>query len=348
MHFASDNAGPVHPSIMQALVKANEGWAMPYGNDDITKRATDRLRNVLEAPDATVFFAPTGTAANALILATLVQPFQAICCTAEAHIHVDECNAPEFYTGGAKLIEIASDQALMDPDALAHRLEELDANGVHSPQTGAISLTSLTERGTVYDPERIRALARIAHANGLFVHLDGARFANAAAALGMSPAELTWKAGIDALSFGGTKNGLMGAEACVIFDPAKAREMERRRHRAGLNFSKNRFLAAQFDAYLTDDLWLELAATANAAAQSLARGLQQIPEVSFLHAGPANMLFAQFERADHQRLLAAGAQYNLWNSTLDGDPKEKIAARLVCDWSCPQADIDQFVEILRR
>ena len=248
---------------------------------------------------------------------------------------------------GAALGEIDSDDALMDPDALARQIIELRANGVHSPQPGAVSITSVTERGTLYSLDHIAEIARTAHENDLSVHLDGARFANAVAALGCSPAEMSWKAGIDALSFGGTKNGLMGAEACVVFDPAKARDLELRRHRGGHNFSKNRFLAAQFDAYLENDLWLTLAHSSNGAAQDLAAGLGQIPGVSFLHDTPANMMFPRFPRAAHQRLKAAGAQYNLWDGPLDGDPDQDVAARLVCDWSCPADSITRFCALVR-
>ena len=312
MHFASDNSGPIHPKVMEALVAANEGWALPYGNDDWTRRAAEQVRAVFEAPDAAVYFVSTGTAANALILGTLAQPYQTIFCTPEAHIHEDECNAPEFYTGGAKLTLIDSQDACMDPDALARQIGVLKAGGVHSPQPGPVSITSVTERGTLYSMDQIRALTSVARAHNCPVHLDGARLANALVALDVSPAEMTWRAGIDAVSFGGTKNGLMSVEAVVMFDTDKARAFQHRRKRAGHLFSKSRFLSAQMDAYLKDDLWNDLARKSNDAGQRLARALRQLQDVDFLWKPQANMVFAQFPRAAHHRLKDAGAMYNWW------------------------------------
>ncbi|MEM8803418.1 MAG: beta-eliminating lyase-related protein, partial [Pseudomonadota bacterium] len=219
MHFASDNAGPVHPRVMEALAQANDGWALPYGNDDVTRRAADKVREVFEAPDAAVYFVATGSAANAILLGTMSAPFQTVFCTAEAHIHEDECNAPEFYTSGAKLTLVASDDARMSADALETAITALEGGNVHGPQPGPVSLTQVTERGTVYTLDQLGALAQVAKTHGMPVHLDGARFANALIALDTTPAEMTWRVGIDTVSFGGTKNGLMGVEAAVIFDP---------------------------------------------------------------------------------------------------------------------------------
>lgn len=347
MHFASDNSGPVHPHIMQALAQANEGWALPYGNDDWTRSAIQKVRDIFEAPEASVFLTATGTSANALVLGTLAQPFQTIFCTKEAHIHEDECNAPEFYTGGAKLTLIDSHDARMDPDALASQIRILKAGGVHSPLPGPVSITTVTERGTVYSIDQIRALAQVAQAHECPLHLDGARFANAMVALDASPAEMTWRAGVDAVSFGGTKNGCMGVEAVVIFDPALAQSFAHRRKRAGHLFSKSRYLGAQIDAYLTDDLWITLAGQSNDAAARLASALKAIPGTSFLWEREANMLFTNFPRAAHRRLTEAGAQYNLWDGTLDGDPNQDLAARLVCDWSCRDEDIARFCQLVR-
>lgn len=345
MKFASDNSGPVHPVVMEALAKANEGWAMPYGNEDLTRQAAQAVRDVFEAPEAAVYFVPTGTAANAILLATMAQPYQTVFCTPEAHINVDECNAPEFYSGGAKLTLIDAEDARMDPDSLDRAITALKGD-VHSPQPGALSLTQVTERGTLYAMDHLRALTKIAKAHDVPVHLDGARFANALVALDVSPAEMSWRAGVDAVSFGGTKNGLMGVEAAVIFDPAKAWEFELRRKRGGHLFSKNRYLAAQMAAYLTDDLWLEMARSANAAGQKLAHELAQIPYVEFDVTPQANMLYASFPRSAHRRLQDAGAKYYLHGS-LDGPDDDLLLSRLVTDWSCPEAHIDQFVQLLR-
>lgn len=346
MRFASDNSGPVHPKVMQALAAANEGWAMPYGNEDITHQAADAVRQVFEAPDAAVFFTATGTAANAILLGTMTQPFQTAFCTPEAHIHEDECNAPEFYTGGAKLTLVESRDAKMVPEALEKSIRALSGGNVHGPQPGTLSITQVTERGTLYSLDEIRALTSIAKSHGMSVHMDGARFANALVALDISPADMTWRAGVDAVSFGGTKNGLMGVEAAVIFDPSKAWEFELRRKRGGHLFSKNRFLSAQMAAYVADDLWLDMARMANKAGQDLARALRQVPGVTMLFEPEANMLYPVFPRAAHRRLHDAGAMYYL-NGSPEGASDEDVPCRLVTDWSCPEAHIRDFVDIVR-
>ncbi|MCG6884747.1 MAG: low specificity L-threonine aldolase [Silicimonas sp.] len=347
MRFASDNSGPVHPKIMAALQAANEGWALPYGNDDLTRAAADRVRDVFEAPEAAVYFVATGSAANVLSLATVTKPFQTIFCTPEAHIEEDECNGPEFYTGGAKLTLIESAEAKMNADALARVLAAKAGRSVHGAQPGPLSITQLTERGTLYSISEIKALSGIAKANGLPVHLDGARFANAMVALGCSAAEMSWKAGVDIVSFGGTKNGLMGAEAVVIFDADLAWEFELRRKRGGHLFSKNRFLAAQMEAYLADDLWLDMARTANASAQRIAAGLQAIEGVRLLYPAAANMIYAEFPAAAHRRLHDAGAQYYPAKGATEGADEAPHSARIVADWSCPDANIERFLALVR-
>ncbi len=346
MRFASDNSGPVHPRVMDALAAANEGWAMPYGNEDLTRKAANAVRDVFEAPEAAVYFVATGTAANALLLSVLTQPYQTVFCTAQAHIHEDECNAPEFYTGGAKLTLVPSENALMDRADLERAVTALEGDNVHGPQPGCLSLTQVTERGTLYTLDQLRGLTEVAKSHGMPVHLDGARLANAVAMMDVSPADMTWRAGVDAVSFGGTKNGLMGVEAAVIFDPAKAWEFELRRKRGGHLFSKNRYLAAQMAAYLKDNLWLDMARAANAAGQKLAGELRQIPGVTFEYEPQANMLYPVFPRAAHRRLHDAGAAYYV-DGNLDGPDDEPIASRLVTDWSCPEAHIAEFVDLLR-
>ena len=211
-------------------------------------------------------------------LATLCPPWATIFCHRRSHIEEDECGAPEFFTGGAKLTLADGGDGRIDPDALADAISFANRIGVHNIQRGALSLTNVTELGTVYSPDHIAQLSEIAHGWKLPVHLDGARFANAVIATGATPAELTWKAGVDAVCFGGSKNGLMAAEVVVLFDPDCAWEFELRRKRGGHLFSKHRFLSAQFDAYLEDGLWLDLARRANAAADLLASGLSDITE----------------------------------------------------------------------
>jgi threonine aldolase len=227
-------------------------------------RVTARLREIFEAPEAAVHLVATGTAANALALACVAPPWGAIFCHREAHVAEDECGAPEFYTGGAKLVLVDGAHGRIDPDGLAAALGSATPRGVHNVQNAALTLTNATEAGTVYGPDEVAALADIAARHGMPVHLDGARFANAVAHLGCTPAELTWKAGVDALSFGGTKNGLIGVEAVILFDPARSWEFELRRKRGGHLLSKHRYLSAQMEACLADDLWRDLGAPARA------------------------------------------------------------------------------------
>ena len=254
MNLKSDNAGPAHPEVMQALAEANAGFALPYGGDDATRAACDRLRAEFEAPEAAVHLVATGTAANALALATMAQPWQTVFCTPLAHIHTDECQAPEFYTGGAKLTLAGADDK-MTPEALDRAIAGWPPGDVHASQRGPVALTQVTEMGRVYALDELRALTGIAAAHEIPVYMDGARFANALEALDCTPAEMTWKAGIDAVSVGGTKNGCLGVEAVIFFDPAPAWECELRRKRGAHLFSKHRYLGAQMLAYLDSGLW---------------------------------------------------------------------------------------------
>ena len=348
MFFASDNTGPVHPKIMEALNRANVGYAMPYGADAMMDKVREQIREVFEAPEAAVYLVSTGTAANSLILATLARPWETVFCAPVSHIHEDECNAPEFFTGGAKLTLVGAANAKMVPEKLRRKIEAEETRGVHGPQRGPVSITQVTERGTVYSLDEIRTICDIAKSYGLATHMDGARFANALVALGCSPAEMTWKAGIDAVSFGGTKNGCMGVEAVIFFDPKHAWEFELRRKRGAHLPSKNRYLAAQMSAYLTSNLWLDNAKAANAAAARLTAGLKQTENTSFLYEPEANIIFAGWPRSAHQRLHDAGAQYYIMEGELEGDnPDEILTARLVSDWSASEENIDQFLMLLK-
>ena len=346
MFFASDNAGPVHPEVLTALSRANEGYAMPYGADDGMGRVRTQIREIFEAPNAMVHLVSTGTAANSLALACMCQPFETAFCSAVAHIHEDECSAPEFYTGGAKLTIVPCAVDKMTPDDLRASIAAEGTRGVHGPQRGAVSITQVAEKGSVHTLDELKALIAVAKEFDLPVHLDGARFANALAKLDCTPAEMSWKLGVDAVSFGGTKNGLMGVEAVIFFDPKQTWEFELRRKRGAHLFSKTRYLAAQMEAYLTDDLWLTSARHANANMARLANGLRQIEGVSFLAEPDANMVFALMPRAVHKRLHDGGAVYYLMQGELVGDdPDETLLCRLVCDWSISEAQIDQFITL---
>lgn len=345
MYLASDNTGPAHPEVIDALVSANEGFSTPYGDDALMDQVTGRIRDVFEAPKASVYLVSLGTAANALALATLSQPWQAIFCTPLAHIHTDECNAPEFFTGGAKL-SLVGEGDKMTPEALTTAIEGWTLGDVHVSQRGPVALTQATEMGRVYSVAEITALATVARDHGLPTYMDGARFANALVTQNCTPAEMTWKAGLDAVSLGGTKNGCLGVEAVVFFNPENAWEFELRRKRSAHLISKHRYLSAQMLAYLSDDLWLRSARQANANAARLAEGLHSVPGCAFLAQPQANMIFARLPRATHQRLHAAGAVYGLHDGPLDsGAADEPLTCRLVCDWSIGEEQIASFVEI---
>lgn len=341
MFFASDNSGPAHPSVLAALTAANKGYAFGYGNDPITADVTARIRDLFEAPQAEVFLVSTGTAANAILLGTLANPWDAIFCADLSHIELDECNAPEFYSG-AKLTLVPTIHGKMSPADLSSMMAP-DRN-FQNAQRGPLSLSQVTETGTIYTTDEIAALTAIARSHGCASHLDGARFANAMVALGCTPAEMSWKAGIDAVSFGGTKNGLLGAEACIIFDPELAQEFGFRRKRGGHLASKHRYLAAQMQAYLTDDLWRDLASNANDRCAQLAAGLRGAG-LEMLYEPQANMIFAKIPNKTHQQLQAAGAIYYVEDGDVT-DPDAVLTIRLVTDWSVTPDTVQQFIDLL--
>jgi threonine aldolase len=340
MYFASDNTSGLPGPILDAITRANEGYASGYGTDPLMDTLRARIRDLFEAPQAEVMLVTTGTAANALALATLCPPWGAIYCQDLAHIEVDECGAPEFYTGGAKLVHVPGPDGKIDAQALRDALAHSGHGVVHAVQPAALSLTNLTECGTRYSVAEITELAQIAHDHGLPVHLDGARFVNALVAEGCTPAEMSWRAGVDVLVLGGTKNGLMGVEAVIFFDPARYWEAQLRRKRAGHLWSKHRFLSAQMLAWIEGGLWRDLAHHANEMAARLEAGLAG--RLMFPRGG--NMLFATLPRDTHARLQAAGAQYFLWPDH-QNDP-ETVSARLVTSWSTRAEDVDQFLSLL--
>ncbi|MEL6584647.1 MAG: beta-eliminating lyase-related protein [Pseudomonadota bacterium] len=348
MFFSSDNAGPAAPEVMQALSRANEGYASPYGNDASMERVTELMRNVLEAPEAAVYLVATGTAANVLALSCFAPGWTRIYTHRTAHIEEDECGAPEFYTAGAKLHLLDGTDGKISPETLHQAIADTPQGFVHGQQRGAISITNLTECGTAYTPSDVAALGGVAQEFDLPLHMDGARFSNAVAGTNATAAQMTWQAGVDALSFGGTKNGLLGVEAVVFFDPKHAWEFELRRKRGAHLFSKHRYLSAQMEAYLTDDLWLRLARQSNAMAKRLSDGIVALGG-TLTHPTDGNQVFASWAKAGHVAAQAKGAQYYLWphSETMDGDDDTPISARLVCNWATTEDDVDQFLEAIK-
>lgn len=347
MNFGSDNAGPAHPKVMEAVLRANDGYDLPYGDDALMDLVTERISETFEAPKAEVFLVATGTAANSLALATLVRPWGAIYCSRVAHVHVDECGAPEFYSGGAKLVLVDETDARIAPEDLDSTIREGLDRGLHYVQPGAVSLTQVTERGTVYSLDQLTALTAVARDHGLPVHLDGARFANACVALDCSAADMSWRAGIDIVSFGATKNGCLGVEAIVDFAPDRADELVFRRKRGAHLLSKHRYLSAQMAAYLKDGLWREMATAANRAAARLADGLRTVPDARIAHPVDANIVYVSLPREAHRRAIEAGAEYFLTLEDLAGGaPDDPIPARLVTNWSTTDAEVDRFLTLL--
>ncbi|MEM7670162.1 MAG: beta-eliminating lyase-related protein [Pseudomonadota bacterium] len=348
MIFTSDNASGAAPEILDAVTRASDGYTRGYGADETTERVEELVRDVFEAPSARVFTVATGTAANALALACLCPPWSTVFCHDVSHVEVDECGAPEFFTGGAKLTLLDGEHARLRPSELERRVSMAGALGVHNVQAGAISLTQATERGAIYPLDEISKVAGIARRHGIGLHMDGTRFANALARLGCTPAEMSWKAGVDILCLGATKNGALAAETVILFDPDRAWEFELRRKRSGHLFSKMRFVSAQVEAYLTDDLWLRLANHSNAMADRLASGIAAIDGATVINPVEANILFVAMRLDQHRRLQAAGAQYYSENLDLDenGPDDGPWEARLVTSFQTSEADVDRFLEVM--
>ena len=345
MNFLSDNAAPVAPAILDAIVQANEGFARAYGDDDWTQSVEHRLAELFEH-EVAMFLVPTGTAANALALSHVAPPWGAVLCHANSHVATDECGAPEFFGGGLKLVELRGGNGKITTETLKRSLAEQFGHSPHQMVASALSITQATEMGTVYRPDEIAALCEIAHERSLVVHMDGSRFANALVRLSATPAQATWQSGIDVLSFGATKAGALAAEAVVFFDPKRAIFMAERRKRAGHLLSKHRFLAAQFAAILADDRWIGLARHANLMADQL---LAKLAAVGLAPVWPveANLVFVAMPRALDARLKASGARYYGRSSTSLKLNPDQILARLVTSFATKEDEIERFVQLCK-
>ncbi|EKF17002.1 threonine aldolase family protein [Nitratireductor pacificus] len=345
MNFASDNWAGAHPKVAAALSEHAGGYTMAYGASELDRQVEQTFSEIFER-DVAVFFVGTGTAANALSLTWASRPGGVAFCHTEAHAIEDEAGAPEYFTGGARLKVVPGPHGRMDPTALDAAIREYPAQFVHAGQPMAVSITQATEIGTIYPLDRIAEIGDVCRNHGLPLHLDGARFANALVALDTSPAEMTWKRGVDILSFGGTKNGCWCAEAVVVLDPARARDMPILRKRAAHLFSKSRFIAAQFHAYFEDGLWLETARHANAMAQLLAAGIEANAAMRLAWQAEANEVFAVIDKSTAERAQAAGARFHAWKMPQACDlalaPGEALY-RFVTSFATHPEDIEAFL-----
>ncbi len=348
MHFLSDNAAGFSSKIMDAVVDACEGTSRPYGADQETKHAVDLLRQTFEC-DLSAYLVTTGTAANALALGAATTAWGAILCHERAHVMSDECGAPEMFTGGAKLLGVSGERGKVSLAALNERLARLKAGPGQSPRPTVLSLAQANEFGAVYTVAELQALTSRAHAEGMTVHMDGARFANAVVALKRTPAELTWKAGVDVLSFGVSKNGGIACEAVIFFDQALALEFQRQRKRAGHSLAKGRFLGAQMAAYLNDKHWLESATRANQQAARLAAGLSETPGVRQPWARDVNLVFAIIPRRLDQKWRDLGAEYYEWPHQGLGLAlaQDELFVRLATSFATTPDEVDCFIAVAR-
>ena len=342
VNLASDNTAGAHPEVMRALADAAATPAMPYGDDPWTERLRDRAAAAFEHPLA-IYPVGTGTAANALALATLVPSWGVVLCHHAAHVEEDECAAPEFYSGGAKLALMDGENGKISAEGLAARLDfATPAPRVHRAQPAAVSITQSTESGTLYGLDEVRDISAVCRQHGLALHMDGARLANAVAALGCSPADITWRSGVDVLSLGATKNGALCADTVVFFDTALCDEFEFRRKRGGHLFSKMRFASAQMVPWLEDGRWIRLAEHANRMAVELADGLAGIPGIALQFPVETNMIFLDLPVATSGALARAGCLFYSW-----GESDGRVSARLVTSFETTREDVAHVIDTAR-
>jgi threonine aldolase len=348
MIFASDNWAGAHPKIADNLSRHSTGFSAAYGSSDVDKSIERKFNEIFER-EVAVFFVGTGTAANSLALASVNRPGGVSFCHREAHVIEDECGAPEYFTGGARLHAVDGPSGRIDPLLLIQELKRFPPDFVHAGQPMAVTITQSTEVGTLYSLEEIQTISKICKDHGIPLHMDGARFANALVSLGCSVADMTWKSGVDVVSFGGTKNGCWCAEALVFLNPKQAKDLPFIRKRAAQLFSKTRFIAAQFEAYFEDGLWLKLAAHANAMTQQLAHGIEASKSMRLVWQPQANEIFAIVSKEKAAKLRSSGAVFYDWNLphhthlTLDND---ETLVRLVTSFATTSEDVGGFLGLL--
>jgi threonine aldolase len=338
LEFRSDNCGRAAPEIVEALVRANQGNAIGYGADALTLKLNETLSTIFETT-VRVFPIPTGTGANALALAATGTPFGAVYCSPEAHINTSECNAVGFFGSGLKVTPIGGIHGKVCPESLDTHLNNAGFGQAHKSQPVAVNLVQATDLGAVYSVDEISRISALAHGKNLTVHMDGARFANALAYLGCSPAEMTWKAGVDILSLGVTKNGGLLSDAIVVFNPEIAENIGFHLRRGGMIWSKMRFASAQVLAYVENDLWLKLARQSNAAAQRLMTGIERTPGARLIAPVQANELFVEMSANALDHLAREGVLYYRRGPQL---------ARFVCRWDTTEDEVNQLLTLIAR
>lgn len=348
MFFASDNWAGAHPKIAENLSRHAAGFASAYGTSDLDKDVEKTFCDIFER-EVAVFFVSTGTAANSLAAAAYARPGGVTLCHREAHMISDEGGAPEFLTGGGRLAGVEGPLGRIGPAALQAEINRYPPGFTHAGQPVSVSITQATEIGTIYSLDQIEAITTVAHAHDLPVHMDGARFANALVTLGATPAEMTWKRGIDVVSFGGTKNGCWCAEAVVFMKPEQVRDFPYLRKRAGQLFSKSRFVAAQFEAYFEGDLWLDTARHANAMATRLAEAISASSNARLGWAVEANEVFPIMPTETIERLKQAGAVFHSWQTPRRMASEigtHESLARLVTSFATTSDEVDRFADLL--
>ncbi|WP_288426205.1 low specificity L-threonine aldolase [uncultured Agrobacterium sp.] len=347
MFFASDNWAGAHPAINERLMKESTRFAAAYGTSELDKAIEKRFNEIFER-EVAVFFVGTGTAANSLALASVARPGGIAFCHTEAHVIEDECGAPVYFSNASRLMPVAGPNGKMLPKNLQAAINRFPPGSIHQGQPMLVTLTQATEQGTVYSLDEIEAISMIAKNAGVPLHMDGARFGNALMALDTTPAEMTWKRGVDILSFGATKNGCWCAEAIVYMDPKTAEDLPFIRKRSAQLFSKTRFMAAQFDAYFHDDLWLELAAHANAMATRLREGLSASNSARLAWPTQSNELFVVLNKDKAKAAKEAGAAFYDWpvpHDMSESVGENETLIRLVTSFATLESDVDEFLRI---
>ena len=345
--FASDNWAGAHPKIAENLAKHASGLAAAYGGSDLDRKVANTFNEIFER-EVAVFFVGTGTAANSLAMSAVARPGGVVLCHRDAHMIADECGAPEYFTHG-RLSPVDGQFGRIDSANLESAIAKYPPAFVHSGQPAAISITQATEIGTVYDLAQIGAISEIAKHHDLPLHMDGARFGNALVSLDVTPAEMTWKSGVDIVSFGGTKNGCWCAEAIVFMKPEQSTQFPFIRKRAAQLFSKSRFIAAQFEAYFSDDLWLESARHANAMTQRLAQHIENSASARLGWAPQANELFPVIKTATIEKLQKAGVTFYPWSTPRDLEgliSADESLCRFVTSFATTAEDVDQLGALL--